>query len=60
MVVSHMVIAPETLKLAAETCPHGLKRLANYLKLHIDEMSEMQVARLVWWRISRPDMKAER
>jgi hypothetical protein len=34
----------------------GLRRLAGYLKLNVnDEMSDRQVAKLIYWRITRVD-----
>jgi len=33
--------------------PENLIRLANWLKLHIEGMSHRQIAKLVWWRITR-------
>lgn len=33
--------------------PENVVRLAHYLKLHIDGMSIRQIAKLVYWRITR-------
>ena len=33
--------------------PENLLRLANWLKLYTDGMSHRQIAKLVWWRITR-------
>jgi hypothetical protein len=35
----------------------GLRRLARYIKLkNTDQMSDRQVAKLIFWRITRPDI----
>jgi primosomal replication protein N len=31
--------------------PEGVRRLAKYLRLHTEGMSDRQIKRLVWWRI---------
>jgi len=33
--------------------PEGLRRLARWLKLRIDGMSDRQIAKLVWWLLTR-------
>lgn len=33
--------------------PENVKRLARWLGLHIDGMSDRQIVKLVWWRITR-------
>lgn len=33
--------------------PENVKRLARWLKLDIDGMSDAQIVKLVWWRITR-------
>ena len=42
-----------TLKRAAKNNPKGLRRLAKFLRLKIDSMSNKQVANLVAWRLHR-------
>ena len=36
--------------------PANLARLAKHLKLRVDGMKHGQIARLVHWRLTRPDM----
>lgn len=33
--------------------PAGLRRLAKFLRLHIDGMSDRQIVKLVWWLLTR-------
>lgn len=36
--------------------PENLIRLAKALKLNVEGMSHIQIARLIHWRVTRPDM----
>lgn len=57
--MSRDLLTSHRLKHAARVNPDGLRRLARFMKLHIDGMSNRQVASLIRWRVTRDDMKYE-
>ncbi len=46
-------LSKHSLVKASKTCPCGLVRLASFLRLSVSGMSYDQVARLVYWRLTR-------
>lgn len=50
-----MQIKRRTLKKAT---PENLLRLAKWLNLHTDGMSHRHIAKLIRWRITRPEKRA--
>ena len=52
-----MILSKGHLTSARHRNPAGLRRLARWLKLRTEGMSERQVVNLVWWLITRREKK---